>query len=319
MEVRGLKNCPVGEVFHGFCIIRKKELKYKKDGSPYIKMELGDSTGRLAGKIWSKVQERWTSLKAGQVVKVRGKICLLGQYKQISIDQIYPQSDKDNFIRKNLLPVSQKNIAELREKFGTHKDSIVNDHLTNLLSDIFSEPHFLETYLQMPSGKLWHHHYLYGTLEHVVCLLDLSDVMARHYPLLNLDLLKAGIFLRFLGKLDEFEQNGFINYSCEGRLLGGALLSVHRLNSYIQSQENFPAELKLQLTHLLISNEPGAHEISPVQPMTREAIVLKNLIHLDCEANAVERIIQNDSVEKSDWTNFNTLLSRYIYTRSVAG
>ncbi|UCF63069.1 MAG: hypothetical protein JSW33_10900 [bacterium] len=317
MVVRGLKQCQVGEVFDGYCIIRKKELKYKKDGSPYLKMELGDSTGRLIGKIWNKTQERWKVLKVGQVVKIRGKICLYGQYKQINIDQVSPERKNETFIRKNLLPVSQKSIEALRRKFCEHQESIKNRHLKNLLTDIFSDAGFLETYLQMPSGKLWHHHYLYGTLEHVVCLLDLSDIMATHYPLINLDLLKAGIFLRFLGKIDEFEQDGFINYSGKGRLFGGAILSVHHLNQHMTQQEDFPEELKLQLTHLLLSNESGAHEKSPVQPMTREAISLKNLIRLDIEANAVERIIQYDYVENSDWTKFNPLLNRFIYCKRV--
>ena len=317
MAVQGLKQCQVGEIFTGYCIIRKKELKYKKDGSPYLKMELGDSTGRLIGKIWNNAQERWRVLRVGQVARVSGKICLYGQYKQINIDQVLPEKKNETFLRKNLLPVSQKSVEDLRKNFCAHEDSVKNRHLKNLLTDIFSDPNFLEKYLQMPSGKLWHHHYLYGTLEHVVCLLDLSEVLALHYPLLNLDLLKAGIILRFLGKLDEFEQNGFINYSREGRLLGGALLSTHYLHQNIQQQKDFPEELKLQLTHLLMSNESGAHENSPVQPMTREAIVLKNLIHLDIEANAVERIIQYDCIENSDWTKFNQLLNRFVYTKRI--
>ena len=317
MNNNGLKNCKPGETFNGYCVIRKKELKFKKDGESYLKMEFGDSTGRIGGKIWTDAQERYKNLKTGQVVKIRGKIRQYNQNKEIHIESVQQVRENEKIMKKKLVPVSRKDVEKLKEGFLKHKASIQNQCLKNLLEKIFSDKSFLNRYMQMPSGKLWHHQYLFGVLEHLVCLMDLSEIMYQHYPTLNLDLLKTAMITHFLGNLREYDQDGFINYSREGRLLGHALLSIQQLDLYIKSMEDFPEELKIQLYHLIVSNESQNGEPSQVLPMTREAILLTNLIRLDVQANAVERILCHDKLEGSSWTKFNNLLNRFIYEKTI--
>jgi 3'-5' exoribonuclease len=189
--------------------------------------------------------------------------------------------------------------------------------LKELLELIFSDKSYLESYLQIPSGKLWHHQYLYGMLEHLVCMLDLSEIMFRHYPEINLELLKTGMITHFLGNVQEFDQNGYINYSREGRLLGHALLTVLQLEKHINQLNDFPGELRMQLYHLIICDKSIDTASSTVLPMTREAISFSNLMRLDIQANAVERIINRDKLEDSDWTKYNNLFNCFIYTRVV--
>jgi len=318
MDKAGLKNYKLGEIFSGYCVVRKKELKQKKNGESYLKMEFGDSTGRLGGKIWSHVQERSKNLKTGQVVKIRGKIQQYRQNKEIHVESVRQVREDENILKEKLLPVSQKNVEKLKKGFLNHKASIKNQYLKNLLERVFLDKTFLVSYMQMPSGKLWHHQYLFGMLEHLVCLLDLSEIMFQHYPLLNLELLKTGIITHFLGNVREFDQDGFINYSKEGRLLGHSLLSIQQLDKYIDDTEDFPEELKIQLYHLIISNKSQNAESLQVPPMTREAILLSNLIRLDIQANAVERILGNDRLDGSNWTKFNNLFNRFIYGKTVS-
>jgi 3'-5' exoribonuclease len=318
MESQGLKNYKVGDIFNGYCIIRKKELKYKKNGESYLKMEFGDSTGRLGGKIWSYAQERSKNLKTGQVVKIRGKIQQYHQNKEIHVESVRQVRENEKFMKKKLLPVSQNDVEKLKKGFMKHKASIKDQYLKDLLERIFSNKSFLARYLQMPSGKLWHHQYRYGLLEHLVCIMDLSEIMYHHYPALNLDLLKTGMITYLLGNLCEFDQDGFINYSREGRLLGHALLSLQQLDFHIEGIEGFPEELKIQLYHLIVSNESQDGTPSQVLPMTREAIILAHLMRLDIQANAVERILCNDKLEGSDWTKYNKLFNRFIYDKSIS-
>jgi len=317
MNGEGLKNYKPGELFNGYCVIRKKELKQKKNGESYLKMEFGDSSGRLGGKIWSYVEQRDKDLKIGQIVKIRGKIQQYQQNKEIRVESIQQASENIGPMKEKLLPVSQKDLEKLKEEFLRHKAGIKNRHLKNLLQQIFSDKSLLDRYLQMPSGKLWHHQYLYGMLEHLVCIMDLSEIMYQHYPALNIDLLKTGMIVSLLGNLLEFDQEGFINYSKEGRLLGHALLSIRQLDSYMEDMEDFPEELKVQLYHLIVSNESLDGKTSQVPAMTREAIILTHLIRLDIQSNAVERILYHDKIEDSDWTKFNKLFNRFLYVRTI--
>ena len=74
MKNRGIKELNVGDNFTGFCIVRKKELKQKKNGELYLKLEIGDQTGRLSGKIWQDAREIYDGLKVGQVIKIMGTV-----------------------------------------------------------------------------------------------------------------------------------------------------------------------------------------------------------------------------------------------------
>ena len=51
-------NLKPGESFTGYLIIRKAELKSKKDGSPYLVLGLGDSTGRISATLWDDAQKK---------------------------------------------------------------------------------------------------------------------------------------------------------------------------------------------------------------------------------------------------------------------
>jgi len=46
-----LKEYQVGERFTGFFVLRKKEMKSRKDGDPYLVLEFGDRSGRLSGNV----------------------------------------------------------------------------------------------------------------------------------------------------------------------------------------------------------------------------------------------------------------------------
>ena len=86
----------------------------------------------------------------------------------------------------------------------------------------------------------------------------------------------------------------------------------------MEDLEEFPAELKIQLYHLIVSNDSQNSKSSQVLPMTREAIILAHLIRLDIQANAVERILYHDKLEDSNWTKFNTLFNRFIYAKTIS-
>jgi 3'-5' exoribonuclease len=305
-------------MYNGYCVIRKKELKYKKNGESYLKVEFGDSSGRLGGKIWSYAEQRDKNFRVGQIVKIQGKILRYNQTKEIRIERIQQVREDSDTLKQQLLPMSRKDVDRLKKQFIRHKTGIRNSHLKRLLQHIFSEKSRLTRYLRMPSGKLWHHQYQYGILEHLVCILDLADTMYLHYPALNLDLLKTGMIVNFLGNLHEFDQDGFINYSNKGRLLGHSLLSLWELDSYLKDLGDFPAELKIQLFHLIVSHDAWDDRDSQILPMTREALIMAHIRRLDIQANAVERIIENDKLEGSDWTKFNKLLNRFVYEKTMS-
>lgn len=313
MENKGLKELQIGEEFAGYCIIRKKELKQKKNGDFFLKLELGDRSGRLSGKIWHDAKEYYNELKVGQVIKMKGTIQTYRGNKEIQIHQFRPIQETEEKIVNKLIPQSSRDIPVIKQQFLQHLDSITNKYFRMLFRQIFKTDNDLEKFLSRPSGKLWHHNYLYGNLEHLVCLLDMSDTIAVHYPSIKKELLKTAIILRHLGNTMEFHTAGFIDYTTLGRLLGHSILSFQRLLPEIDSIPDFPEELKIQLLHLILSQENQPEKTASVLPMTVEAIILNQLIQLDVLTNAAHRIIRNDLAPDSRWTKFNNLLQRFLY------
>ena len=313
MEKIGLKNYNIGEIFIGFCIIRKKELKHKQNGEPYLILELGDKSGRLRSKIWREAKEYYENLKVGQLLKIKGKIQSFLDTKELNVERLR-LARKDEISIEEIVPISKKDVQFFKEQFQEHIEKIKNPYLNELLNHIFPDISAWDIYLKTPSGKLWHHNYLYGILEHIVCLLDLSDVMVKHYPIIQIDLLKTAIILHNLGKKIEYGYNGFIDYTTEGRLIGHIVLGYQMVDEKIAEIDDFPDELRLQLLHLILSHQGSKENDAPVVPMTLEAMVLHLMNELDVQANAFLRIIENDRLpDNSKWTRYNNLLNRFIY------
>ena len=76
----------------------------------------------------------------------------------------------------------------------------------------------------------------------------------------------------------------------------------------------FPEELKLQLLHIIGSQENGPEKSGNTIPMTFEAIALSLLKQVDIRMNAAERIMTYDRTEGSPWTTYNRLFQRFLYT-----
>jgi len=313
MQHKAMKELNVGEDFTGFCIVRKKELKLKKNGEPYLKLEIGDRSGRLNGKVWREAKELYAGLKVGQMIKIIGTVQSYKNTREIHIHRLRIARQQESEMRGNLLPKSDKDIQKLKELFMEHLYSIRQNQLSSLLKQIFKNDAELDKYLSLPSGKLWHHNYLYGNLEHLVCLLDLAETLFCHYPTMKKELLKTAIILHNLGNIQQISMDGFIDYTTIGRLIGHPTLAFQRLKQGIESISDFPEEMKIQLIHLILSQENAVEKTAPVLPMTFEAVILNQMIQLDVLANAVQRIIRNDLLPDSRWTKYNNLLQRFLY------
>lgn len=309
----GIKTVPLGKQFIGFCILRKKELRYKANGEAYLHLELGDWSGRLNAKIWNSVKKYDEMVEVGKIVKIKAVVQQFQDRKELKIQQLRKSQPGDEIDLHLLLPRSQKDIVKLKESFFEHISRFQNPHLQKLLSNIFSNEQDAEQFFMSPAGKLWHHNYLYGMLEHVVTMLDIVDVMKRHYPLIDADLLKCGIILHDIGKTKGYDKDGFIDYSDEGRLIGHITIGYDSVSERINEFDDFPPELRKQLLHMILSHQGAQGKGSPVEPQTIEAIVLHYINELDSKANAVTRIIESDMLPDSKWSKFIPSLERFVY------
>jgi 3'-5' exoribonuclease len=301
----------------GFYVIRKSELKTKKDGSPYLLLEIGDNTGRIAANIWNNADSHYASFKVGDIVKLLGTVQSFQDTLKITVDKIRSAKPEDGQIHRNFIKTGDFDISALWTQMTEYIESIQNIYLKKMLNTLFGDPWWKDRFKDAPGGKLWHHAYLGGLLEHTLSVVAICDAMAKLYPKINRDLLIAGALVHDIGKIDEYGfDKGFIDFTDEGRLWGHISIGAQQIRSLIEKLEEkdeFPNELKKQLLHLILSHQGELEHGSPVLPATLEAIILYYSDEMDSKANAFQHIIERDSAHGRKWSQYIQLINRFIY------
>lgn len=318
----GLTSKPIAKLKPGdpvtmFFVIRKIEMKTKKNGDPFLTLEFGDATGRISSTLWDDARSIYERFRVGDIVKVQGTV---GTYKdalQLSVERFRKAEPADNVKAMDFVKKGNIDVDALKTRLDHTIDSIETPDLKNLLKRIFNSDDIREAYFAAPGGKLWHHAYTGGLLEHTLSIVRICETMAEAYPSVNRDLLVAGGLLHDFGKIDEYGfDKGFIDFTDEGRLWGHISIGAQRVRSIIEEMEKegrFSDELKKQLIHLILSHQGELDHGSPVLPATLEAIILYYADEMDSKANAFQHIIERDSEPGRNWSKYIPMIERFLY------
>ncbi len=303
-----------GQTIDGFFVLRKKELRTRRDSNDlYLSVELGDASGRITGSLWEQVKTVYDGLQIGRVIRVWAKAIDWKEGLHLSIRKIDVQPDVSAEINEQLLPHAPVDVESIYEKILGIIETVSNRYIRELLSAFFGESRFRERFCRTPGGKLWHHAYVGGLAEHTWSVLQIALDMTHFYPNLNKDRLIAGALLHDIGKMVEFQTEGFIDYSTQGRLHGHIAIGYHRVAACLEQIEGFPADLSAQVLHLILAHQGSREQGSPVLPMTREAIVLYYADEIDSKMNAFERIRERDGEPERKWSRYVNLMDRFLY------
>jgi 3'-5' exoribonuclease len=308
-----LRELNEGEKFAGFAILRRMDVRQKKDGSLYLALEFADRSGRLGGKVWDHVEEFRKVLSVGKIVKLMGVITTYQDQKEIHIERLRPAVPEDAVDRTRLIPTSERPVEEMHRHLRRLVEGVTQPQMRTFLRAFFEDPAVAERYFQAPAGKQWHHCYLGGLAEHSLNMAEVLLKIAEFYPHADRDLLVAGALLHDIGKIEELDWETGIDYTDRGRLLGHIVIGQEILNAHQEKLQEIPEELRLHLMHLVLSHQGTREQGSPVVPMTLEAILLYLADEMDSKANAFNRIIQRSREQGDRWTEWVQLLNRYLY------
>lgn len=308
MFVTDLK--PGNEVV-AFFVLRKKEIK-EYNGQRFLKLELGDKTGRIDAVAWDNPQEIYDQAETGEIVKIKGSVTTYRDASQLKIERLR-KADNEEVELSDFLPSSEKDPNLLLDEFKGFVASIQNPHLKRLLELLLEDSALAEKLKRTPGGKLWHHAYVGGLLEHTLNVVQICEKAAAMYQLVNRDLLIAGALLHDIGKMGSYSAKGFFDYTDEGRLVGHIVSGEELIAGRIKEISEFPAELALQLKHLILSHQGQLEYASPVVPQTIEAIILYYADDMDAKANAFGHIIRTQKGKGKKWSDWVHLIDRYIY------
>jgi len=304
----GAKDANQEQQITGFFLVHEKEIRNTNTGKPYLRMELGDRSGKVEARMWDQFEGFAKDIARDDFVKVQARVEIYRGRPQLSLLQ-FRRAKPDEIEIGDFLPQTKQDVAAMYKQLFAHADGMKNPWLQQLVRKILGNPEIELRYKRAPAAKTMHHAYLGGLLEHVVGLCGLAKQMAAHYPELDEDLLLTAAMLHDVGKLQELCYERAIGYTTEGQLLGHIVMELETVAKAMDAIEGFPEKLKTVVNHILISHH-GEYEFgSPKLPMIREALAFHYMDDLDSKMAAVRAAMEIESGEE-EWSAFSGALGR---------
>lgn len=303
-----------GQVVSSLYLVREKEIRTSpRTGKSWLELSLADRSGSIPAKMWDNFEGIAKTFERDDVIRVRGRVKLYNDRKELTLEQIIPAAEKD-YELADFLPHTKYDVEQLYATLQAAAGDMKNPWLQKLLACIVDDPEVAPRLKRAPAAMTMHHAYLGGLLEHTISLIGLANAVCAHYPELDRDLLLTGVVLHDIGKLEELRYSRGIEYSDEGRLLGHISMGAMLVREKCKVIENFPAPLRVMVEHLILSHH-GSHEFgSPSLPQFPEAIALHAIDDLDSKMAAMRATLEAGSGAGSSevWTERNAALRRAL-------
>ena len=268
----------------GFFAVAAKQVRSKKDGTTYFALTLADSTGQIESRMWETAEAG--EFAAGDIVKLRGQVCRYQEKLQINVERIR-KANAGEFDLGDFVPKTEHNVEELWAELNGYVESFTDAPLKALLRSFLDDAEIASALKEAPAAKSMHHAWIGGLLEHVVSLLGICDLAAKHYAV-HRDLLLTGVVLHDIGKLQELRWGTSFDYTLEGQLLGHITIGLGMIERKMDALPDFPPSLRVLVSHLVLSHH-GRYEFgSPKLPMIPEAVLLHYLDDMDAKMQTIQ-------------------------------
>jgi 3'-5' exoribonuclease len=209
-------------------------------------------------------------------------------------------------IREFIPALEETRIKELFAVIKKEIDAIENPFLKELLVLFFNDSGFVKNFMESPSAMTHHHNYVGGNLEHTVGVVRLCHNICGMYPGINKDLVITGAILHDVGKLQEYKFTAAIDKTDEGNFIGHIVIGDRWIREQVvkirEKGKDFPKELVMHLSHLILSHHGKYEWGSPRLPKTIEACVLHQADLMDSQVkNYMQYIETGKQASDDDW------------------
>ena len=291
-------------------LVRSKERKTARNGSAYLDLEFQDSTGTVKAKLWD-CDSSDAAFEADDVVRVAGGLELYQGNLQLSVRKIVKCRETDIDLA-DYLPHSSQNSDQLFEGLLKRIQQMPQGPLQTLLLNIFNDPEIARKFRQAPAAMTFHHAFIGGLIEHVSSLVTLGDRVCDHYPVLDRQMVLAGLLLHDIGKIEELNFTRGFTYSTRGQLVGHISIGVEIIHDKVRMVQDFPPELWVRLQHIILAHHGKLEFGSPKEPMFMEALVVNYLDDLDSKLEAMLEQYATDKDRPGEFTARNRPLGREL-------
>jgi len=311
MKQQFVRDIKPGDVVDAVFVAAEKSLSHKKDGSPYLSLSLTDRTGSVKAVAWDDADKLSKGFGVGDHVRVAGRASEYRNDLQLIVQSI-TQPAPDTVDPADFLPATERDTDQMLDRLVKLSRTVKTPCLLDLFEAFWKDDDFVKGLKTSPAAKKMHHAYLGGLIEHTLSVALLADTVAGHYKRIDRDLLLAGAILHDIGKIDEFDYRGRIDYSDVGRLLSHIVTGVRMLDDKLAGLADFPDNTALLLRHLIVSHHGSREFGSPEPPKTLEAVLLHYLDEIDAKINGIRTFMDGEDPAQA-WTSYHKVLERFFF------
>jgi 3'-5' exoribonuclease len=299
-----------GEKITAYLALRGKQLR-ERDGRSFARFEFADRTGRIMAVVSDDLDAVWAAAEINDVVKLRATVGTWNGKKTLHVHRMR-RAVEGEYDPAAFLPVYAGDSEQLWDEFIAMVGTIRSDGLRAVAERVVPER---ARVMAAPGGKLWHHVYSGGLLEHTNSVASLVDHACARYPLADRDLAVAGALLHDIGKISAFNVSTTIEYSDAGRLYGHPSLGERMVRSWCVELSGLDHDTAEHLCHIVLAHQQSGDHPSPVEPMTIEATLVASANEMDATASAFTRIIEREREGGQDWSSWVNTLKRQVHLR----
>lgn len=295
-------------------LVKQLERRKKRDGSEYLRVELGDRTGRVQTPIWDGITEVEKTLRPGSVVFIEGRYSVHPKFgAQIQIRELRAAQENEYEISE-LVDGPVRGVMQMEIELRELSETIRQPQLRQLLDLIFGEQtDTWAAFREAPAAKHYHQAYQHGLLEHCLTVAQGVSSVSATFPGIDRDLAVTGALLHDIGKLDAYVSDGLaIDLTDLGRLQGEIPLGYYRVRRLVEQIEDFPAELAQGLLHIILSHHGSLEHGSPVVPCTREATLVHMIDNLGGKLGSFDRL-EKTLAQGAQWSSFDPAIGGGAY------
>jgi 3'-5' exoribonuclease len=299
-----------GEQVESVFVVRDANRREKKNGEPFLKLQLGDATGALEAVVWEGVEEAVATATSGSIVLCSGRFALDQRYGPCLTVRALRRAEPGEYDPADLLDgpmvAFDQMVADLRDLVGTMQDP----HLRALLDRFFADgSENWARWRDAPAAKRYHQAYRHGLFEHCLSVAQGVSALSATFPGIDRDVAVAGALLHDIGKIEAYAmEGGAIELTDLGKLHGEIPLGYYLVRREIEELPGFPASTAQALLHIILSHHGQLEHGSPVVPCTREATLVHFVDNLGGKLGSFDRIEKSLSDGQS-WSGFDRALS----------
>jgi 3'-5' exoribonuclease len=303
---RVLRELNDGEEFCSVLVVRERQLRQKKNGEDFLKLQLGDRTGAVPAIAWDRISELFEACSPGAIVMVTGKFSVHPQFgRQIKLAAARaaePHEYDSEDLSEGPAKASELLESELRELLET----IQNPSLRALLDRFFGpETASWSRFREAPAAKHYHQAYAGGLLEHTLSVAQAVSAAANFFPGIDRDVAVTGALLHDIGKTEAYTDDPLaIDMTDAGRLQAEIPLGYYKVRRQIEEIEGFDTGLAQAVLHIILSHHGQLEHGSPVVPCTREATLVHSMDNLGGKLGSFDRL-EKELGDGESWSRFD--------------